>query len=108
MERDVDVGAVPNHILPIFEIHYAYQCARAPRSRLPLAELRAHPSLILAIRITLRHFWASASMSCANSVGELVSGSPPTSANRALILGSVSITLISRLSFSMTAVGVFL
>src|SRR5262249_143240 len=67
-----------------------------------------YPSLMLAARITFRHFSASLSSSLAKSAGEPASASPPTAAIRAFMLGSARIALISRLSLSTTWFGVFL
>src|SRR5262249_57295958 len=56
---------------------------------------------------TLPHFSVSSAMSRPNAEGEPASGSPPISANFAVIMGSLSAALISRLSLSMTSTGVF-
>src|SRR5262245_46049628 len=56
----------------------------------------------------LPHLSVSSAMSRPNAAGEPASGSPPFSANFALIVGSLSAALISRLSLSMTSTGVFL
>src|SRR5262245_31274167 len=56
---------------------------------------------------TLPHFSVSSAMSRPNAAGGPASGSPPISANFALIVGSLSAALISRLSLSMTSAGVF-
>src|SRR6266436_5898392 len=55
---------------------------------------------------TLVHFSVSSAMSLPNSEGEPTSAVPPSSANRAFILGSPNATLISWLSLSMTTAGV--
>ena len=68
---------------------------------------RHHSALMLAARITLRHFSVSSAMSLPKSAGESVSTSPPRSASRALILGSARAALISLLSLSMISAGVF-
>ena len=68
---------------------------------------RPHSGLMLASRITLAHFSVSSAMSLLNSAGVPASTVPPTSARRALILGSESAALISRLSLSTISAGVF-
>src|SRR5438445_11182459 len=50
---------------------------------------------MFAARITLPHFSVSSAMSLLKSAGEPVSGVPPRSASRALILGSARAALIS-------------
>src|SRR5712691_3256274 len=70
-------------------------------------EQSAYPALMLAARTTLPHFSVSAAMSMPKSAGDPRSAVPPNSANRALILGSTSAALISLLSLSMIAEGVF-
>src|SRR5262249_29066560 len=67
----------------------------------------AYPALMLAARTTLPHFSVSVAMSMPKSAGDPRSAVPPNSANRALILGSTSAALISLLSLSMIAEGVF-
>src|SRR5207253_2640578 len=69
---------------------------------------RPYSGLMLAARITLPHFSVSSAMSLAKSAGESASTSPPTSASRALSLGSARPALISLLSFSTISAGVFL
>src|SRR6516164_5634112 len=66
-----------------------------------------HSGLMLAARITLPHFSVSSAMSLPNSAGVIGSGTPPRSANRAFILESVRAALISLLSRSTIATGVF-
>src|SRR5215813_15492396 len=66
-----------------------------------------HSGLMLAARMTLAHLSVSCAMSVPKSVGEPAMAVPPSSANRALIFGSASPALISRLSLLMTARGVF-
>src|SRR5262245_10792549 len=69
----------------------------------------AHYSgLILAARITLPHFSVSSAINLPKSAGESASTSPPSSASRALSLGSARPALISLLSFSTISAGVFL
>src|SRR5262249_26089557 len=65
-----------------------------------------HSGLMLAARITLAHFSVSSTMNFPNSAGEPTTGVPPTSASRALILGSARPALISLLSFSTISTGV--
>ena len=67
-----------------------------------------HSALMLAARITLPHFSVSSAMSLLKSAGEPASTRLPRSASCALIFRSASAVLISRLSLSMTSVGVFL
>src|SRR5215831_2866574 len=57
--------------------------------------------------MTLAHLSVSSPMSLAYSPGESASTSPPSSAMRALIVGSARAALISRLSRSMISAGVF-
>src|SRR5215475_12488819 len=66
-----------------------------------------HSIVIFAARITLPHFSVSSDTSFAKSADEPATTTPPSSANRACALGSARPTLISWLSLSMTAVGVF-
>jgi hypothetical protein len=74
----------------------------------PRAE-RSYSALILAARMTLAHFSVSSATNFANSVGDPIKTVVPTrSVNRALILGSARPALISLLSLSMIAAGVFL
>src|SRR5215831_1700366 len=63
-------------------------------------------ALMFAARITLPHFSISSAMSLPQSLGEPARGSLPMAANRALMLGSARIVLISLLSLSTTAAGV--
>src|SRR5262245_24224405 len=65
-----------------------------------------HSGLMLAARITLRHFSVSAAMNFPNSLGELGNMVAPSSAIRVLILGSASAALISLLSLSIISAGV--
>src|SRR5262249_58145727 len=58
----------------------------------------AHSALMLAARITLPHFSVSLAMNFPNSLGEVGNAVAPSSAIRALILGSPSATLVSLLS----------
>src|SRR5262249_43101402 len=57
--------------------------------------------------ITLAHFSVSAAMRFPYSLGDSASTSPPSSAKRALIVGSARAALISRLSVSMISARVF-
>src|SRR6266478_5142874 len=57
--------------------------------------------------ITLAHFSVSSTMRFPYSLGDSASTSPPSSAKRALIVGSARAALISRLSVSMISAGVF-
>src|SRR5207248_1830871 len=65
-----------------------------------------HCQLMPADLITLAHLSVSSAMSLPKSAGEPASTVPPRSASRAFALGSASISLISRLSLSMTSLGV--
>src|SRR5205809_969676 len=56
----------------------------------------------------LTHFSVSSAMSLLKSAGEPTNAVPPSSASRALILGSARPALISWLSLPMISVGVFL
>src|SRR5262245_48453033 len=67
-----------------------------------------HSGLMFAARITLPHFSVSSAMCLAKSAGEPGSAVAPSSAIRALILGSANAALISLLSLSTISVGVFL
>ena len=62
---------------------------------------------MLAARITLPHFSVSSAMSLPKSAGDPGSALTPSSANRALILGSARPALISLFSFSTISAGVF-
>src|ERR1700730_8867269 len=73
------------------------------RSRRP-----AHSGLMPAHFTTLAHFPVSSAMSLPNAAGEPASASPPMSANRDFIMGSVRAALISLLSLSTISAGVFL
>ena len=61
---------------------------------------------MLAARITLPHFSVSSAMSLAKSAGVIGIGTPPTSASRALILGSARPALNSLLSLLTISAGV--
>ena len=63
---------------------------------------------MLADRITLLHFSASAAMNLPKSAGEPASGAAPKSTSRAFILGSARAKFISLFSLSMISGGVFL
>src|SRR6266508_1456943 len=65
-----------------------------------------HSGLMLAARITLPHFSVSSAMSLLKSAGEPTNAVPPSSASRALILGSARLALISLLSLSTISAGV--
>src|SRR5262249_60257489 len=65
-----------------------------------------YSSLMLAARITLPHFSVSSPMNLPNSFGEVGNAVAPSSAIRALILGSPSAALISVLSLWMISAGV--
>src|ERR1700675_4108816 len=67
-----------------------------------------HSGLMPAVLITLAHLSVSSAMSLPKSASELESTVPPKSASRAFILGSAMTALISLLSLSMIAAGVFL
>src|SRR5262249_53939277 len=68
----------------------------------------SYSGLIFAVRMTLAHFSVSLARNFPNSPGELgASTDPPRSTRRALMAGSEIAKLISLLSRSMTAVGVF-
>src|SRR5262245_3564779 len=69
---------------------------------------RPHSALMFAARITLPHFSVSSAMSLPKSAGEPTNAVPPSSASRALILGSARPALISWLSLPMISVGVLL
>src|SRR5262249_10367457 len=56
--------------------------------------------------ITLAHFSVSSAMRFPYSLGDSASTSPPSSAKRALIVGSARAALISLLSLSMISAGV--
>src|SRR5262245_26823383 len=67
-----------------------------------------HSALMLAARITFAHFSASLARNFPNSAGGLGgSTNPPRSTRRALMAGSEIAKLISLLSRSTTAAGVF-
>jgi hypothetical protein len=66
----------------------------------------AHTGLILAARITLRHFSVSSAINFPNWVGDRANGVPPKSAIRAFNLVSARPALISLLILSMTSGGV--
>src|SRR5262249_1175221 len=68
---------------------------------------RVHSGLIPADLITLAHLSVSSAIIFANAVGDKASGVAPRSESWALIWGSASTALTSRLSLSMTAIGVF-
>lgn len=63
---------------------------------------------MLALRITFAHLPVSSATRAPKSAGDPASGLPPSSPSRALILGSESPALISALSLSTIATGVFL
>src|SRR5436305_7415081 len=66
-----------------------------------------YSTLILAVRITLLHFSASAAMNLAKSAGEPASGAAPKSASRAFMSGSARAAFTSLFSVSMISGGVF-
>src|SRR5438067_2396837 len=65
-----------------------------------------HSGLMLAYLMTFAHFSVSAAMKAAKLSGEPGNGVAPRSASLALILGSASAALTSRLSRSTTSCGV--
>src|SRR5262249_34018950 len=68
----------------------------------------SYSGLIFAVRMTLAHFSVSLARNLPNSAGGLGgSTNPPRSARRALMAGSEIAKLISSLSRSTTAAGVF-
>src|ERR1700730_6682470 len=71
-------------------------------------ELTSHSGLMPASFTTLPHFAVSPAMCFPKSAGESASTVPPKSASRAFILGSARAALISLLSLSTIAMGVFL
>src|SRR6516225_1180104 len=74
----------------------------------PDASGEGHSGLMFADLITLPHFSVSPAMNFPKSVGDPIKTVAPRSAKRALILGSARPELISLLSLSMIAAGVFL
>jgi hypothetical protein len=76
-------------------------------SRIGILGTPRYSGLMLAARITLAHFSVSSAMNFLNSAGERTSGEPPRSARRAFTFGSARAALISLLSLSMIASGVF-
>src|SRR5262249_40780201 len=66
-----------------------------------------HSGLMFVDLITLAHFSVSSAISLPNSAGEPPRTVPPRSASRAFILGSARPALISLLSLSTIAAGVF-
>src|SRR5262245_4243513 len=66
-----------------------------------------HSGLMLAAWIILAHFSVSSEMNFVNSAGERASGVPPSAARRAFTVGAARAALISLLSLSMIASGVF-
>src|SRR5262249_62184635 len=78
--------------------------AVAAASRLPPP---GHSGLSPVNLTTLPHFSVSSTMSRPNSEGEPASGSPPISANFALIAGSARAAVILRFDLSTTSTGVF-
>src|SRR5262245_21927762 len=71
-------------------------------------QLWLHSGLILAARTTCPHFSVSPTMSLPKSAGEPTSTVAPTSESLVLIFGSTRAALISLLSLSTIAGGVFL
>src|SRR5262249_38869884 len=67
-----------------------------------------YSGLMLADRITLAHLSVSAAISLPKSAGEPRIPMAPSSASRALILGSARAALFSLLSLSIITTGVFL
>src|SRR6516162_4972242 len=67
-----------------------------------------HSDLMGANLTTLAHFSVSLATNCPNWTGVIGIGTPPSSAKRAITLGSVSTALISLFSFSTMSAGVFL
>src|SRR5262245_22241378 len=65
-----------------------------------------HSALIPTDLITLAHFSVSSAMSLPKSAGEPDNAEPPTSARRALNVGSASAVLISLLSLPTISAGV--
>src|SRR5262249_28062669 len=65
-----------------------------------------HSALMPPNLITLAHFSVSSTISLAKSAAEPASAVPPSSARRALIVGSARAALISLLSVSTISVGV--
>src|SRR5438445_3021110 len=82
--------------------------AHAMRFREGVMQAADHSPLMPAARITFPHFSVSSAMSLPKSAGEPVSGVPPNSTRRALILASARAELISLFSLSTISPGVFL
>src|SRR5262249_22890697 len=85
--------------------------ARRQMQELPSGKVhvaRLLPALMLPARIPLALFSVSSAMSLLKSDGEPTNAVPPSSASRALILGSARPALTSLLSCLMISVGVFL
>src|SRR5262249_10395779 len=68
---------------------------------------RPQSALMLRARMTLPHFSLSPAMSLPKSAGEPTNAVPPSSASRALILGSARPALMASLSLSIICDGVF-
>src|SRR5262245_61321624 len=73
----------------------------------PARRQPVHSALMPANLITLAHFSVSSAMSLPKSAGEPAITVPPSSAIRALILGSARAALISLLSRLTISAGVF-
>src|SRR5262249_24347475 len=92
---------------PVFFARNGERNAGCLENRGPVGLLHAtrvdqpYSSLMLAARITLPHFSVSSPMNLPNSFGEVGNAVAPSSAIRALILGSPSAALISLLSLWM-------
>src|SRR5262249_8627199 len=68
---------------------------------------RPQSALMLRARMPLPHFSLSSAMSLPKSAGEPTNAVPPSSASRALILGSARPALMASLSLSIICDGVF-
>ena len=75
--------------------------------RLARLEASGQSALSFANLTTLRHFSVSSAMNCPNSAGEPGNTGKFKSANRAFILGSARVALISLFSLPTIAAGVF-
>ena len=111
MTRPAGQTFVPSGIdqvqFPVFFARNGKRNAGCLENRGPVGLLHAtrvdqpYSSLMLAAQITLPHFLVSSPMNLPNSFGEVGNAVAPSSAIRALILGSPSAALISLLSLPM-------
>ena len=104
--RDQIIALAARHAIPA--VYANHECVQAGGLRCRRHAAQVNPPCMPADLITLPHFSVSSEMSLPKLAGESVSGMPPKSESRTLILGSARAALISLLSASTIATDVAL